>query len=482
MNILVNAFSDFPSSKVITNICNNLNCSYCHFIRVENYEIMVSEKCETDYQDWHNIILGKYDVDWNMVTPLDESLIYEMSNCESTVLEMMNRFENGGLQLSYQDRVCIYKKHLRYWNWILESKSIDLFFSLNVPHEGYDFVIYSLCKLKKIKTLYFYPLPINGTLMLVDDMNNPAQQLKEKYQATLKLTDSQSSVDCVTLMSLKFKKYYEEQTSLTSNPIPFYMEKQKRIERLLNLIRLTLQNRNILLQKSISPRYWKIKRHWLSLKIFQERKLLKFYNKYCSEPDISKDYIYLPLHFQPEATTSPLAGAFVDQLLIVKLLAYTIPKGVYIYVKEHPKQKIFGRNLDFYRELLSIPNVKLIPREYNSFALINNCNAVATATGTAGWEGFLRQKPVLMFGHYFYQYAPSVFQISNRADCMKAIDKIFNQGASPNLLEIQAFLKSVEEISIAGYVGSEYRKVSEISEQDNIKNLSNAVISYLAIN
>lgn len=205
--------------------------------------------------------------------------------------------------------------------------------------------------------------------------------------------------------------------------------------------------------------------------------MFKFYEEHAYEPDLSQKYIYLPLHYQPEATTSPLAGVFVNQLLIVQLLAYAIPEDFFIYVKEHPMQTGFYRSIEFYKSLLNIPKVKLVPRNYNSFRLIENCVAVATATGTAGWEALFRKKPVLMFGHHFYQHAYGVFQISSLEDCQTAINQIINKEVKPELEHIEMFLKALEKIAILGYTMEEYREVSGISEEENIENLSKALIS-----
>ena len=101
-------------------------------------------------------------------------------------------------------------------------------------------------------------------------------------------------------------------------------------------------------------------------------KYIKGYNKKAQEPDYEEKYVYLPLHYQPENTTCPLAGSFVDQQLIVNLLSYCLPEGVFLYVKEHPKQTAVGRTKDYYEKLLGRKNVRLIRTDANSFALMDH--------------------------------------------------------------------------------------------------------------
>jgi hypothetical protein len=210
-------------------------------------------------------------------------------------------------------------------------------------------------------------------------------------------------------------------------------------------------------------------------KIQEVKDLFKLYDINAIEPDLDQKYIYIALHYQPESTTSPMAGVFVDQLLIVQMIASLLPQNIYLYVKEHPMQTWYCRDINFYKDLLDIPKVRFIPRNYNSFRLLENCLAVATATGTAGWEGLFRQKPVLMFGHYFYQYAPKVFSIRNREDCKNALHQIINCNVSPSLYEMEVFLKSMEIAATIAYADIDFSKAASITDEQNTNNLFHAL-------
>ncbi|MDP7477526.1 MAG: hypothetical protein QF442_03700, partial [Candidatus Peribacteraceae bacterium] len=88
------------------------------------------------------------------------------------------------------------------------------------------------------------------------------------------------------------------------------------------------------------------------------------------------------------------------------MLAACIPEGVQIYVKEHPNQGELLRDVEFYETLNATASVTLVPRSTNTFDLSENAVAIATATGNAGLEGLFKGRPVLLFGHRYYQYAP----------------------------------------------------------------------------
>lgn len=154
-----------------------------------------------------------------------------------------------------------------------------------------------------------------------------------------------------------------------------------------------------------------------------------------------------------------MAGAFVDQDISIHVLSKTAPNDVLIYVKEHPRQRkvgTLGRTLQFYRDLVAMPNVRLVAHETDTFDLREHCAAVATGTGTAGLEAIFRGKPVILFGHVFYQYGPAVFQVKTHSDCEHAMKEIFHNTVKPSSMEARRFLKAVENTRVHGSVTDLY--------------------------
>ncbi|MDD5041835.1 MAG: hypothetical protein PHX87_00570 [Candidatus Peribacteraceae bacterium] len=56
----------------------------------------------------------------------------------------------------------------------------------------------------------------------------------------------------------------------------------------------------------------------------------------------------------------------------------------------------------------------------------------------------MRQKPVLMFGHFFFQYAPGVSVIRTSEECKRAIEQILQRKESHSIRDIRLFLKAVD--------------------------------------
>lgn len=141
---------------------------------------------------------------------------------------------------------------------------------------------------------------------------------------------------------------------------------------------------------------------------FRYQKSKKYYNK----PDYRKKFVYLPLHYQPEASTLVCAQKYEKQLFFIDSWAKSLPLDTLLYVKEH--YALLGhRELDFYNKLKKYPNVVLINPYVDSRELITKSIAVTTLTGTAGWEAMLLRKPVFLGGNIFFDNAPGIIKIND---------------------------------------------------------------------
>jgi hypothetical protein len=69
------------------------------------------------------------------------------------------------------------------------------------------------------------------------------------------------------------------------------------------------------------------------------------------------------------------------------------------------------RPLAFYRELRRIPNVRLVPFSVPTDELIRTAEVVAVVTSTCGLQASLIGRPVVMFGEYPWDYAPTVHKV-----------------------------------------------------------------------
>ena len=182
------------------------------------------------------------------------------------------------------------------------------------------------------------------------------------------------------------------------------------------------------------------------------------YRKVAHDVPLDVPYVYVALHFQPERTTSSLGGVFGDQYLVVDMLARCLPEGWKVYVKEHPSQFYppfageRSRHADLYADLLALPNVELVSLSTSTFQLIDHAMAVATVTGTVGWEAVIRGKPTLAFGSPWYRYCEGVFFTPTESALRDALARVAS-GYRPEFRKVRLFMRALDEVCARAPLG-----------------------------
>ncbi len=136
--------------------------------------------------------------------------------------------------------------------------------------------------------------------------------------------------------------------------------------------------------------------------------------KLYQDPVAGERYLLYPLHFHPESSTSILAGAWLDEFEVIRNIAFNLPEGVRLYVKDHISAWAYPK-LDFYRRLRALPNLRLLEPEAPTKKLIRGAEAVITLTSTVGYEALLLKRRVFLYGEVFYAFHKGVSRIENPA-------------------------------------------------------------------
>jgi hypothetical protein len=157
----------------------------------------------------------------------------------------------------------------------------------------------------------------------------------------------------------------------------------------------------------------------------QSKRELSEITSYNLEALLEEPYVYFPLHQQPEATTCPRAGEFVDQRRIVQTLLDGIPARWKVIVKEHPDQflKSYPRLRGFYRDLCSDPRVFVAPVDTPSAVLLKSAVAVVTAGSSAARQALSLHKPVLLFGYSPFSAHSYVRRIWTSSDVSRFVQE-----------------------------------------------------------
>lgn len=188
---------------------------------------------------------------------------------------------------------------------------------------------------------------------------------------------------------------------------------------------------------------------------FQKRALLRSYQSLSCSRLPSKPFIVFFLHYQPERSSLPAGGQYVQQWVAVRHLSERLPSGWTLVVREHPTT--WWRPLapgvrapDFFRSLAQLKNVILGSMNMGTYDLIDAAEAVATLTGKVGMQAICRGKPVLAFGEADYLDFPGCLRVSSLEELDAGL-RLLVSGAIRNAAgrqEVLNYLSWVEGCSV----------------------------------
>ena len=161
------------------------------------------------------------------------------------------------------------------------------------------------------------------------------------------------------------------------------------------------------------------------------------------EIDNDENFVYFPLQVEPERSLNIDAPFYVNQLEIIKNISKSLPVGYKLFVKEHYGQ-IFRnwREIKYYKEIMSLPNVKLIHHSIKPEEIIKKCKLVLSISGTSGFEAALYEKPSIVFADVNYESLESVNRVKQIEDLPNLIRNTLKQKV--NLLELNKFISRIE--------------------------------------
>ena len=164
----------------------------------------------------------------------------------------------------------------------------------------------------------------------------------------------------------------------------------------------------------------------------------RMYTSYCEV--VAKELPETPfvvyfMHYQPERSSLPEGLLFVQQWLAMRLLSWSLPAGWTLVVREHPTTwlqplDITARAPSLFCEIASLPNTKVCSMDADTFEVIDKCAAVATLTGSVGFQSLLRNKPVIAFGLAAYKDHPACFSVSSAEELEGALRVIVSEDLS----------------------------------------------------
>ena len=425
---------------------------------------------------------------------------------ELMALKMIDRLDPTLHYFSFPERQRHVRNLFRKWMYCLQLVKPEFVVTPMVPHRVYDYTLYMLCRYMGIPFVFFNHTPFSGRCIVLQDYFSIGDMFVDDYRKNLQISNRPIDVEPDVLAAFETnKKDYREAR-------PNYMVKNEAADHRWNstwkILRHTagtlvterhnlrgkygrLKNwvygpyykmdENITMEESYNtlPFYLKVNikgNHYV-------KSLKKHYEALTVKPNYQEKYVVLFLHYQPEATTCPIGNIFVDQELCVDVLLKNLPPDYKVYVKEHPRQFYahsegqMGRITQFYYDLAKKPRVKLMSTNEVSFDLVEHCQALATVSGTVGWEGVVRGKPVIVFGMTWYEnYDKGVLRITDDTSASKMMQFINKYAYDEH--SVMAYLSSVSKNTVKAYFYKAIHKEKQlVTDKQCVDNLVNAIMT-----
>lgn len=193
--------------------------------------------------------------------------------------------------------------------------------------------------------------------------------------------------------------------------------------------------------------------------LFYAKKMKRFYKSHSVRINENENFIFYAMHFEPEGGTS-VCVPLQNQLTVIQMLHNALPKGWKLYIKEHPHQFILNnpemvyflynlkwwKSIEFYKELLKLPNVVLIDFNTPSKTLLNKAQAVATINGTIHLESTFHNKPCIVFGgdNLLLQKAKNIIYVKSFQTLQEGIQRLVeNKSSFDNAQEIEEYISFI---------------------------------------
>ena len=206
---IVARFSSPPAREVIENVLREYPFEFCALM-LEGKEPQFFSGLPREAQEWlvsAEIRGCEYaGTDWNSLAPLDAEIIEKMRDAEAIFMDTVTRLE-WKRAVPYATRKRWYLQHLRFWNDYLTRKKINLFLSAWIPHQLPDVLLYQLCRVRGIPTLFFHTTLVQDVSFAASTVEDPAPVLKDRYEALIRSHAGVSNPDDIPLEPLFEARY-----------------------------------------------------------------------------------------------------------------------------------------------------------------------------------------------------------------------------------------------------------------------------------
>lgn len=406
----------------------------------------------------------------------------------------------GRYRDSFDARADLIFRHSLFWDYILRSRKIDAVVSQNFSHLGFDLPLVKFCQNRSIPHLIFHDVgQFPGVLYVqerVEDLG--ALGLGEEIRT---LCHDQLISETPNRVTSHLQRLTGDTTLLSPVHMPPSVAQGKHFKTgaLSSLLSMANPRREIMTMGDVSAAIFekltRLVRHpWRTVgrssrtlkRIVNTRRSMKDEAAVSDEGLPKCKFVFFPLHFQPEASTSAKGRHFVDQRESVALVARSLPADWMLVVKEHPHQwrRLYARPRNYWRRIAAIPRVWVTPHYAENLPIIQRCEGVVSIShSTLGVEAWANGKKVVFLGDSHLREAPGI-------TCTSSLEELKQLWESPTLgtvtdADIFSYLQRVERGTFEGALyGTPLRLTASEAQSFNMRtqhNIAEVILCWLSL-
>lgn len=337
---------------------------------------------------------------------------------------------------SYEARKDLLYRHVRFWNHVFDVHGIQAVFHENLGQEIFDYVALQLARARGIPTLTFN---ISGQFPQVLFVQESERELGDlglgfKLKEIIGKNLQEERADFITKSVGRFAQTADSGLATAVQQYETSPVKSWLLNRNIYEGRITLP----LALRAISAKIFRfLDDPVIRFRRFRRTRALvrdtqRSYQEessFSTKWDCSEPFLYFPLHFQPETSSSVKGRNFYVLREAVAFVASELPTGWKLVVKEHPHQfrRLLKRPEGFYAQLVSIPNVILTNHAANNETLVQEARAVISVSHSSITSfALFMGKPVISLGDSHFREAFGYHCVTSTSELRITMAKIAN--------------------------------------------------------
>ena len=333
---------------------------------------------------------------------------------------------NAFNKFSTEEIWSILEQECKFFENILDEIKPDLFISRE-PFQHHDELFYQMCRAKGIKVLVSSTTQFGNRCMVSEnplEFDDPSISDSNKFNTFASFSELINNIPGFTLKSYQ-KKWRTSNTERANAAIEFlFNSNNKNAKTHFNYFG---RSKSGVLLNAIQQ-------------VLQKRTRSSFINKNLLAPvDFSEKFIYFTLGVDEEHSLLITAPYYTNQIETIRHVAKSMPINYKLYVKEHPSSVTRNwKSVSDYKEIMNIPNVRLLHPSVPKEKLFQNCSLVISVVGTSCLEATFYGKPSIVFGKVYYSILPSVRHVETLSKLPEIIRSSLQE--TVNLQDVERFL------------------------------------------